>query len=188
MLHLRQCEVDRSGDTQILIEDHVFRVSSTVLSSLSPMFAQAFGRQPGKTYMLKLYEDPVAFYPLLQVTHGIFVPQTDVSMEVLAKLADVILRYSISSQSRVYGLVQTCFTIRTVKPHIVNLLSGDLSKLLFVAKALGPNEVQRTLLNLFHYVGNYDEGIRNGDQYSALLLGRNSSVLRIYADTSQRGS
>lgn len=188
MLHLRQYEIDRSGDAQILIEDHVFRVSSSVLSNLSPMFAQAFGRQPEKTHILKLDEDPVAFYPLLQVTHGIFVPQKDVSMEVLAKLADAIQRYNISPQSRVYGLVQSCFTIRTVKPHVVNLLSGDLSRLLFVAKALGPSEVQRALLNLFQYVGNYDEGVRNGDQYSALLLGTKSPLLRVYTDTSQRGS
>ncbi|KAF1967645.1 hypothetical protein BU23DRAFT_658447 [Bimuria novae-zelandiae CBS 107.79] len=170
MLHLRQYEIDRNGDAQILIEDHVFRVSSSVLSNLSPMFAQAFGRQPGKTYMFKLYEDPVAFYPLLQVAHGIFVPQINVSMEILAKLADVIQRYNISPQSRVYGLVQTCFTIRTVKPHVVDLLSGDLQRLLCVAKALGPSELQRALLSLFQYVGNYDEGVRNGDQYSALLL------------------
>lgn len=188
MIHLRQYEIDKSGDAQLLIEDHVFRVSSSVLSNLSPMFAQAFGRQPGKTYILKLYEDPLAFYPLLQVAHGVFVPQTDVSMEILAKLTDAIQRYNISPQSRVYGLVQTCFTIRTVKPHVVNLLSGDLVELLRAAKALGPSELQRALLNLFQYVGNYDEGIRNRDQCSALLLGRKPPLLRIYADTSQRGS
>ena len=188
MLHLRQYEIDKGGDAQIFIEDRVFRVSSSILSSLSPIFAQAFGRQTGETYMIKLYEDPVAFYPLLQVAHGIFVPQTNLSMEILARLADILRRYSISPQSRVYGLVQTCFTIRTVKPQVVNLLTGDLSKLLFVAKALGPSELQRALLNLFLYVGNYDEGIRNGDQRSCLILGRKPPLLRVYADNLQRVS
>jgi hypothetical protein len=99
------------GDTRVVVRDHVFVVSSEVLSSLSPEF-EKYLRDAGDAPALELHgENPQVFYRLFQSAHSVFVPQSDVSLPVLKELAVAMWRYSIPSGSKVHKLVQFCFIV-----------------------------------------------------------------------------
>ena len=164
MSPLSEYNIDECGDACIVIQNKLFRVSSRKLSALSPTFSNIFANQESA----ELHEDPEAFCQLLRCAHGIFVPTTSISADILMKLTDMMQRYCIQGDSSVHTLINCCFAVQTLQP--AKIRPSDLLKYLTVAKALG--KVPKMLLDLFqHGSGKQEVKLQSGDNLCALFLG-----------------
>ena len=140
--------VDERGDIEVFVQNCKFRVSSSKMSSLSPKFRDLFGKSNDSALnTIELLEDPETFHRICQSAHGFFIPQADISIETLVKLADAVQRYQVPETSRLHAVVNFCFIVQTFKPG--TLSRKKLLQLLQVAEALNSSKLRQLLLDVF---------------------------------------
>ena len=136
------------GDIEILVKEHRFLVSSSIMSETSPEFEKLFTQHASPRERIELPdEDPVAFHLICQSAHGCFIPNAHISLETLLKMADTVQRYKIPSTSRVHHTVAFGFLVRTLRPD--TLSTAQLLILLHIAKVLGSEKYEQFLQDVF---------------------------------------
>lgn len=167
--------IDSDGDLEIVVDNSKFFVSSTKMASLSPKFGEIFGNCRGASD-ITFPTSAEAFRRIAQSAHGYFVPQADISLDVLLSLASVINNYEVPATTALYTLVNFSFVVQTLRPGQISV--GKLVTLLQIAKALDSSKLANLLLDVFDgrpKALNWSFSNIEADE-CVLLLGRSSPM------------
>lgn len=138
--------IESEGDLEVVVDSSIFLVSSAKMASLSPKFDELFGN---------CRNDPEITFPataevfrrIAQSAHGYFVPQADISLDVLLSLASVINSYGVPATTSLYALVNFSFVVQTLRPGQISV--GKLVTLSQIAKALDSRKLANLLMDVF---------------------------------------
>jgi hypothetical protein len=168
-------EIAIQPDTEIIIRNTRYNVSSSKLRSLSIPFSNLLDTCANGRLKLSATEDTQAFLYFLQSAHGTFVSQEIVTSSDLTELARILGQYGIQPNTPPYDLVQFCFTRRTLQP--ARLTPLDLSRMLSVARVLGNTHVKQLLLQIFEFDSSHQEVNRHHiDVQTISLLGETPNL------------
>jgi hypothetical protein len=141
-----------NSDVNLIVRRHRFSVSSSRMSAISSTFRELFKTQDNlvlKTVLLPS-EDPAPFHLICQLAHDVFIPRSDVSLDMLIKLNDIIRRYNIPTTSSIHQTTMYHFDKGIVRSHSVPTPEGTLLRLQ-VAKSLGSATYFKLLEDMFTY-------------------------------------
>jgi BTB/POZ domain len=118
-----------NGDVEIRIQHFRFLVSSSIMSQTSPEFCRLFTNQKGSLReCIELPdEDPLVFHLICQLVHGSFIPQAQISLQTLVKMADVIQQYKIPATTRVYNTVAYSYLVQNATARNVFFVQAPKS-------------------------------------------------------------
>ena len=139
--------IESDGDLEVVVDEYRFLVSSAKMAALSPKFDDMFGRRQYLDGEMTFPTSAEVFRRIAQSAHGYFIPQADISLDVLLDLAHVIRDYEVLPDTALYALVNFSYVVHTVRPGRVP--TGKLIILLQVAKALNTDKLASLLLDIF---------------------------------------
>lgn len=139
--------IETDGDLEVVVDNSKFLVSSAKMASLSPKFDNIFKSR--QTFLEEITFPTTAevFLRVAQSAHGYFIPQAEMSLEVLLGLATVVRNYEVPVDTALYALVNFGFVVQTLRPGQASI--EKLVTLLQVAKALSSSKLADLLLNVF---------------------------------------
>lgn len=140
--------IDQHADTEVIVANHVFEVSSARMMRLSPKMHDIFGDSERRIIELP-DDDPTAFGLVCELAHGLFVTSDRVSIDTLVNLAKAIERYGIPASSPVFETAKYSFYAETLKP--AELPIGDLIRCVPVAEMLGLDKARMLIEDNFRH-------------------------------------
>lgn len=166
--------IDLQGDVEVEVQGRTFLVKASKLAALSPTFSRIFDEVEGEMISIPDLEFEV-FRRMAQLAHGYFIPQADISLDLLVKLSHALRDYQISATSALYNTLNFSLVYRSL--YSAQLPAENLVKLLQVAKALHFNKLRQLLLDVLDgYSRDFDTSLAYLDPDNCALLLRKTHL------------